>query len=552
MKKVFSRKIKIALSIICILVLGSGGCKKDFLEQQPASPSDDNIWASYQNANLFLNDIYNKTPSDFILFGYDPFDNWSDNQFPTFNWVTSLSSIAPRNYTPTLTFIRDQWRDNYANIRKCNMVIQRAESIPDASADQKKQMIGQAKFFRAYWYSWLVNFFGGVPIIKEPLDRNNGQPLDNDRSSYQDCVVFMQKDLEEAAAALPNNWPDAQLGRATKGAALALKSEIELYASKWQDCVNSCNQLFALSEYALADYNTMFIPAGEVNKEVIFQVVYDGKTRGHNAELFLSPRVDPASGIASGWGHVQPTQNLIDEYEFIDGKPLTDPAHNNDPYTGRDKRFYASVLYNGSDWRGGKVWTFYDPAINVYSNNFDINFSHQGTQTGYYFHKYIDPTITPSETNWYGRPINGTNAVLLRLGEVYLNFAEAQNELSGPGADVYKRINDLRLRGGLPVLADGLGQNEMRAKIRHERRIELAFEGKRYFDLIRWKTAESALSGNLKAMKITGTVGNWKYEAVDAFNGKRVFVPGRDYLLPIPSEAIDRNPKLKGKQNPGW
>ncbi len=541
------------LLVAVILCSSLGACKKDFLETTPASPSDKTIWGSYTNANLFVNDIYAGLPSDFLLFGYDPFDNWSDNQFPTFNWVTSLASIAPRNFNSTSSPVNSWWSSCYAQIRKCNIVLKNTPEIPDATQEQKDLMVAQARFFRAYWYSWLVNFFGGVPIIEVPLDKSSGDTLNYPRSSYDQCVQFIQKDLSDAAGALPVTWSDGKDdGRITKGAALALKSEVELYASKWQDCISSCNEIFSLGKYALGDYNTMFIPAGEDNSEVILDIPFDGKTKGHSAEVFLSPRVDPASNIAAGWGHIQPTQELIDDYEFTDGKPATDPSHAAEPYTGRDNRFYASILYNGSDWRGGKVWTYYDPAINVYSNNFDINFSHQGTQTGYYFHKYLDPTLTPSETNYYGKPINGTNAVLFRLAEVYLNFAEAQNELAGPATEVYGKINELRKRGGLADLPTGLTKDDMRKRIRHERRIELAFEGKRYFDIIRWKIGAQVLNTTLHGMKITGSAGNWKYEKVEAYNGKRVFNDQRDYLFPIPSNALDQNPKLQGNQNPGW
>lgn len=541
-------KVLTAFAVLCFFA----ACKKSFLDTTPTTPSDASIWSSYQNANLFLNGIYGDLPTDFLLFGVDPFDNWTDNQFPTFNWPASLASVAPRNYNSTSSPVNSWWGSGYAEIRKCNIVLQKAQDIPDATGDQKGQIIAQAKFFRAYWYSWLINFFGGVPIIEVPLNKSSGDTLNYPRNTYDECVQFIQKDLTDAVAGLPEEWGGNDKGRVTKGAALALKSEVELYASKWQDCVNSCNEIFALNKYSLADYNTMFIPAGEANSEVIFDVDFDGKTRAHNAEVFLSPRVDPASNIAAGWGHVQPTQELVDEYEFTDGKPGNDASHANEPYTGRDKRFYESILYNGSDWRGGKVWTYYDPTVNVYANNFDINFSHQGTQTGYYFHKYLDPTLTPSETNYYGKAINGTNAVLFRLGEIYLNFAEAQNELGGPTGDVYQKINLLRERGGIPDLPPGLSQDDMRTRIRHERRVELAFEGKRYFDIMRWKIGPEVLNTTLQGMEITGTPGNWKYQRVPAYNGKRVFQAPRDYLFPIPSSAIDQNPKLQGMQNPGW
>jgi hypothetical protein len=542
----------------CLFVMLTGtftSCKKSFLEPEvKGNILEPEVWGSYSNAALFLNNIYANFPTDDLLFGYDPFDNWTDNQYPTFSWVTSRGPVAKRDYTPSNSPANGWWDRSYAVIRKCNLVIKNAETVPGITADQKNGLIGQAKFLRAYWYSTLANFFGGVPLIDKPLDRTSGDDIFYPRSSYAETVNFIQKDLTDAITLLPGEWPGSNGGHATKGAALALKSEAELYAGKWQECMNSCNAIFALGKYSLAsNYRNMFIPVGESGPEVIFEIQFDGATKGHNAEIFLSPRTDPPSGIAAGWGHVLPTQNLVDEYEFTDGAPGNDLAHAADPYTGRDKRFYASILYNGSDWRGGKVWTYYDSSVNYNSSFFDLNSSHQGTLTGYYFSKYIDPSITPSEANYYNKPVNSTNAILFRLGEIYLNFAEAKNELSGPDGEILAKLNELRARGGVPPLPTGLSQSQLRDRIRHERRIELAFEGKRYWDIVRWKTAETVMNGTLQAMKITKTSGGgWNYQRADAFGGVRKFIAPRDYLFPVPQTAIDKNSKLQNQQNPGW
>jgi hypothetical protein len=552
----FKTDIKSALAFVMLAVMGLlYSCKKDFLEPEvKSSILEQDVWSSYQNASLFLNNIYTDLPTGFLLFSEDPFDNWTDNQFPTFNWVASRGSVARRDYTTNNSPVNDNWSNYYRFIRKCNLVLKNVNNIPGITEEQKKSMVGQAKFLRAYWYSSLANLFGGVPLIEVPLDRMSDEEIFYARSTYDETVAFIQKDLTEAAALLPLEWTANDKGRTTKGAALALKSEVELYAGKWQECVNTSKALFDLGKYSLADnYRNMFIPIGESGPEVILEVQFDGATKGHNAEIFLGPRTDPPSGIAAGWGHVLPTQNLVDEYEYTDGSPGDSPKHAADPYVGRDKRFYASILYNGADWRGGKVWTYYDPAVNYNSSYFDLNHSHQGTLTGYYFCKYLDPSLTPSETNYYNKPINSTNAILLRLGEIYLNYAEAKNELGAFDADALAKLNALRARGGVPAIPTGLSQSQMRDKIRSERRVELAFEGKRYFDLVRWKTAEKVLNGTLKAMKITKrSDGGWNYERVNAFGGERKFVAPRDYLFPIPQLSIDRNVKLKDQQNPGW
>lgn len=552
MKPIINKKIFV---IAAFTLVGIGGCKKSFLETEPKDGIfDANVWSSYNNANLFLNSVYLGLPSDFTTFTYHPFDSWTDNNTHTFGDGWNITeSVNNRTYNATNSpaarnEVFNWWEGSYAYIRKCNIILQKAESVAGATDVQKKLLMAQAKFFRAYFYSWLVNFYGGVPIITVPLDRTSGEQLDYPRSSYDECIMFIQKDLTEAAADLPAAWPSSDKGRITKGACFALKSEIELYAGKWQDCVTSSNEVFSLGYSLAPDYGNMFIPASEVNDEVILGVDYDGATRWNYPEIFLGPRVDPPSGQATGWGGILPSQELVDCYEFTDGKPGNDPSHAADPYSNRDKRFYATILYNGALWRGGTIRTDVNPVIgNTVSNFFDENNSHQGTFTGYYFHKYIDPQITPG-----GADKSGSNAILLRLGEVYLNFAEAQNELNGPIAEVYAKINLLRQRAGIPDLPAGLSKEEMRNRIRNERRVELAFEGKRYFDIIRWGIGPQVLNGTLHGMKIYWDNGTQVFERVPAYGATRKFVEPRDNLFPIPSKALDQNPELQDHQNPGW
>ncbi len=551
MKRLINKKKFII--IFALLLTGMNSCKKSYLDTEPKDGIfDDNVWSSYNNANLFLNSVYLGLPSDFTTFTYHPFDSWTDNNTHTFGdgW-TITESVNNRTYNSTNSpaarnEVFNWWEGSFAYIRKCNIIIQKAETVEGATADQKKLLVAQAKFFRAYFYSWLVNFYGGVPIITIPLDRNNGEQLNYPRSTYAECVTFIQQDLTEAAADLPAAWPSGEKGRITKGACFALKSEVELFAGKWQDCINSSNAVFALGYSLAPDYETMFIPAGEANNEVILGVDFDGSSRWNYPEIFLGPRIDPGSQQAIGYGGILPSQELVDCYEFTDGKPGDDPGHANDPYTNRDRRFYATILYNGASWRGGIMQTEFNPNIgSTVSNFFDENGSHQGTYTGYYYRKFIDPQITPG-----GADKSGVNAILLRLAEVNLNFAEAENELNGPTNEAYAKINELRQRAGIPDLPAGLSKDELRLRIRNERRVELAFEGKRYFDIIRWGIGPDVLNSTLHGMKISTNGGTPVFERVPAYSSTRKFVAPRDNLFPIPSKAIDQNPELE--QNPGW
>lgn len=533
------------------------GCNEDFLEVTPKDGIfEPTVWASYENANLFLSDIYRSLPWD-ILFGKDPLDNWTDHGMATFDnsGAPSRNILARRDYSSDSSPVNVKWGDNYGLIRKCNIVLQNAKTIESATEEQKNFLIAQAKFFRAFYYSDLINYFGGVPIIDKVLDRATDGDLEYSRSSYDECVSFIQNDLNQAIPVLHVSYSGADKNRITKGAALALKSEVELYAKKWADCVQTCEAIFNLGVYNLvADFPTIFNIATENNKEVIFSVDFDGQARAHAADVYLSPRIDPTSGNVSGWGHYLPTQDLVDAFEFKDGKTWDDPVHINNPYEGRENRFYWSILYDGANWRTSKdqIWTRWDSNLKQgsISNSFDENNSHQGTLTGYYFRKYLDASVIPDIAHIRSKPINSTNAVFWRYAEILLNYAEAKNELSGPDAAVYAAINQLRTRGGLSELS-GLSQGELRKRIRQERRIELAFEGKRYWDIMRWKIGDQVLNKNMTAMRIEKKPdGSLQYKRVPAFGGFKAFNSPRDYLFPIPQTAVDRNSKLT--QNPGW
>lgn len=545
----------IVTAIFCVSMLFTlNSCSEEYLEVTPKDAVfESSVWNSYQNTNLFLSGIYNRLDSGF-LFSVDPFANWSDDSQATFGWVASNNGIARRDYSASNSPVGGNWASFYGSIRKCNMVLANVPDTEGMTQEEKDLIIGQTLFLRAHFYFQLSNYFGGVPLIDVPLDRNSENDIFYPRSTYDETIDFIRKDLTDAVTLLPKQWGSNDKGRATKGAALAMRNEAELYAERWNDCVNTFAEIENLGIYDLvADYSSIFQPATEDNVEVMFDIEFDGDARSHTAEIFLSPRIEN-TGVAAGWGHMLPTQELIDAYEFTDGSPGDDPAHANDPYTDRDKRFYASILYDGSIWRGATIWTRWDPNVQqgTFSNSFDENHSHQGTLTGYYFRKYIDENLPVSETSYYGKAINETNAIYYRYAEMLLNYAEAKNELSGPDGTVYAAINRLRSRGGIPDLPLGLSQVEMRDRIRNERRVELAFEGKRYWDIMRWRIAGEVFNRNKGAMRIEDNNGVLEYNRVDAFRGYMNFRDPQDYLFPIPQSAIDKNPKLEGAQNPGF
>lgn len=544
--------MRYAFLLISISLLAS--CGKNDLEIMPTDRlSDATIWNSPATANLFLNDIYNSlnagpyptvftnVPSEV---SNDPLDNFTDNS--TYGPVAGPASAVlfdPGSYGPANTLFNNQWKNMYANIRKCNLFIEKV--TPSAfEANTKKQMIAEARFLRAYFYRQLNDLYFGVPIITKVLDNETqGDSIFYKRNTYEECVAFIQSELQAAANDLPATVTGSNIGRATRGSALGLKGEEELYAGKWKEAAATNKQIIDEKKYSLfPDYAGLFYSNNENNQEVLFDIQFAPVTKPKGINQYLGVVDVPKGG---GWGSGDPTQNIVDEYEFKDGKTaaggsaLYDP---NNPYQNREKRFYASVIYDGSIWKGKVVYT----RLGIPNNSNEINLSGKSGnsgRTGYFVKKIQDSTLPNNNIT-----LDGANYIVLRYAEVLLNYAEAQNELSGPDQSVYDAVNLVRKRAGQPDLPTGLSQAAMRDRIRHERRIELAFEGKYFYDIMRWKTAEQIFSQPIYGMKITSQNGKLVYEKVPVRKVK--FDPSKNYRQPIPQYALDQNPKLT--QNPGY
>ena len=339
-----------------------------------------------------------------------------------------------------------------------------------------------------------------------------------------------------AAAMLPSKG-NIEEGRATIGAAYALLGRVLLYAERFEDAASAAEEVMN-NEYSLfGDYRTLFLTKN--NEEIIYAKKFQAPDKFHfglnnGFDVINTPRSFRGASDA-GWGGTMPTQNFVDSYEMIDGQdqgvsPLYDEAK---PYENLDPRFDATVVHNGSAFRG-RVMEFYPGGT-------DVTNQPEDTQTGYQLRKFHEeqyPIYTKSsDQDW----------IFIRYAEVLLNYAEAKNEASGPDPSVYDAINLIRQRAGIPNLIAGLGQSEMRDKIRNERRIELAFEEHRFFDIRRWGIAENLLNGPLIGVKIEKVGDGFEYTRYEFET--RSF-PSKLYVLPIPQNEIDKNPAAK--QILGW
>lgn len=597
-------KIIRKIALIGLVLLGTISCDQEaFLETTDKTTLNDaTMWATESNADIFLNECYRQLPQmgNFA----ENLDNFTSDNDPGFfltswNWKNGICVASTNNYTPWMGQSGPaswfNWPSTYTTIRKINTFILKVkENSANFSPEWTAKRTDEAKFLRAYFYSELFMRLGGLAIITEPQDRNTDTEAEmyKPRSTFEDTFNFIISELDavlgngKLAVKYNNGAKDA--GRATLGAALALKGWIQLFAAS--PAYNSANpavprtadnlQSFATPDparwAAAAATNKQFIDtyghkgsstyklfpkmvqfwweANEYNSEVVWDRQQVPTTMANTYDTYGGPVW--ISGVYYTWGCYCPTQELVDQYQMANGKDITDPTSGYDPqhpYVGREKRFYDFIVYDGAtykqDWMplADIIYTRIDK-VNPSKNQIDYGTDDVGN-TGYYFKKKLD-NLHPRGGN-----LCGMNWVYYRYTEILLNYAEAKNEAVGPDASVYEAMNTVRTRPGtdLPELAPGLSQDQMRAAIRHERRIELSFENKRLWDIWRWKIAETEMNSDLHGMTIKNSVpqdnsGVWVYTPTP-LNHPHIFTQ-KMYFNPIPQAAIDQNPKLK--QNFGY
>lgn len=513
---------------ILALLTSLWGCDSNFLTKAPPDQiSDQNFWRNGEDATKFLNAAYRSLPDcgtgfTGTLHCMVFWETFSDNAYMGVNWHMS-HQVSSGSFGPAHGYPNDVWERSYEGIRQANVLLDKIDEVEDIESSLRERLKGEARFVRAYLYHDLMRFYGGVPIVKKPqtLDSTNVA-----RDSKEEVVSFLRNELSSAATMLPEEYGGNNVGRATEGAALALKSRVELYAEMWSEAASTAQEVMNLGVYELyPEYGALFKPENENNSEVIFAAQHIKDDFASGMDTWNQPNT-------FGWGGVNPLQSLIDAYEFTDGETMEESAvyDPENPYENRDPRFYASIVWDDSEFKN----TVIDTSPGVAPDG--IGTHRDATKTGYYMRKHLDVNTNATSPN-FNSP---TDWILIRYAEVLLNYAEAKNEASGPGPSVYEAINTIRARVDMPPLDQNLSQEEMRQRIRHERRIELAFEGHRYFDIRRWEIADEVMPGPVYGMEVDG-------EHVEVT--ERVWAP-RLNLWPIPRSEIDLNPQLD--QNPGW
>lgn len=558
---------------------------EDWLEIEPKDRfGDTTVWGSEENADMFLNDIYNQLPH--LNNETQNLDQYSDNSYVGAEWMNARTTIYTGALSPT-SWIPGPWdmwkwgrqnnddaKGQYERIRSCNLFITKVTES-DFSADYKKERLAEARFLRAWFYHYLWMAYGGVPIITEVLDNNVSTDIFYPRETAQKTFEFIDKELDEIKDDLPPRRSGSDLGRASKGAILTLKGWVKLFHAselrnpgkdkkRWEAAAATLKDVIDLQVYRLQPtILDLWTEATNNNDEVIFDFQMSKQNGGRREGLFGPVFV---KGVQSSWGNMQPTQELVDDYCMANGLPITDPASGydkNNPYKNREKRFYQSILYDGSMWQGEEIIT----RVGVGSpNEIDTSSDSDVTNTGYYTRKTIDESVNGADNLQMSNGM--ANYIFFRYADVLLMYAEASLE-AGDKPTAIEYLDMVRTRGdNMPSINDtypqGITENQLREIIRRDRRIELAFEDKRWWDILRWKICDGengVMNKPIGGMKIEDTNGDgvWEYNYHEV--GKRTFLP-RMYYQPIPQYVIDKNPVIREQnggedgwvngQNPGY
>jgi starch-binding outer membrane protein, SusD/RagB family len=515
--------------------------------------ADPTVWSSTANADLFLNNVYGSIADQSKI--EDPEDNRTDDALYK-NSGSSVGSYNKAGYGPSNG---PTYWGNYTSIRKANLFIEKvtASSFP---ASYKKLRLAEARFIRAWWYMGLWTHHGGVPIITDVLNiSEDGDAILRARNTDAETFKFIVDECTAIAPDLPAvRQVSGEPGRITRGAALTLKAYCELFnasllknpandVTRWATAAASFKAVMDMNLYSLfSNFETQFYEENDTNPEVIFSKQHLGNVGalGNGREGQQGPAF--IKGVLASISGVNPTQQMVDAFRMANGKDITDPTSGYDPqnpYVGREKRFYSSIVYDGSIW-------FNEPFIMKQgvgsANRTDLGNVDDATNTGYYHRKMLNEKYATTKNN----NMSSADNQFFRYANVLLMYAEAKNEATGPDAAVLDAINKVRVRSELPALPAGLTQAQMRDEIRKERRIELFMEEWRWYDLVRWKTAEVVLNQASKGMRIDLVGGKPVYTIITPPNGGRTFNASKNYLFPIPQSAIDKNPKLT--QNPGY
>lgn len=532
-----------------VSVLGMTSCS-DFLDTVPHDAlSPATTWQTEDDAQKFLVGCYDGWADANEILYLDCGSDFGYNNFQWESWKTiGNGSMSAANEVYNLY--------SFSMIRRCNTFLENIDKVEFSDESVKNDMIGQVRTIRAYQYFDKNWWYGGVPIIENYETAEEAQVA---RNTEEEVKQFIYDELD-AAIPLLNETPKSR-GYIAKGTALAIKMRSALYYGDYERAKEAAQAIMDLKQYELEpDYANIFTVAGQGSKEIIASVQYIENLKTLYTIGQMYPNAD------GGWSSIVPTQNLVDTYEMDNGLTKEeagdyyDPAH---PFAHRDPRMAMTIIFPGQDWNGRIFNTLDKQIVNAATGAEETNGDYpanadNASKTALSWNKYLGPKSQYADM-W------STNAcpIVFRYAEVLLTYAEAENELNGPSAKVYDLLNQIRNRVGMPDVDQSKygTQSSLRELIRRERSVELAGEGLRRADILRWKdangkmVAETVLNGPLT--RIIGTVdhsGTDPYTRAtitrtDELIENRSFAVHNRYF-PMAQSDMDANPNLK--QNPGY
>ena len=552
-------KLQYILIALVLLV----GCSKDLDLTPQDTISDVTFWETSSDFKLAANDLY---------FSLEVFDFWDVESDIAFNVPNPIS-----NGTIQTTETDENWNSSYTFIRGCNKIIAMAKETSVSEDEEIKRFVAEAMFFRAYNYWKLFRLYGRVQIVADVLDINSDELYDS-RNTRKETVDFILDDLTKAVTDLPekSELSEGNIGRITKGAALALKARVALFEGTWQKyregsdfseyintAISAASDVMNSSQYSLytegeESYRYLFIDEGDNSSECILDRRYQKDVFGQSF-----PHQIQQTGYL-------PTKKLADMYLCEDGLPVSQSplfqGYNTitSEFQNRDPRMTMTMMVPGTN--------AYQPLYSGAVENWPFR-PQRNANTGYILYKFMSENVTANMLGAQDDP-HSFDYHLIRYAEVLLIYAEAIFERDGSigDGDLDKSINLIRQRVNMPALTNSFVSSnglDMLEEIRRERTIELAMENFRYDDLRRWKTAETELIEDVKGIKIVdsewaepiiidGTNENpyldnsWQTDENGFIiaEGDRVFDPNKHYLRSIPTKEVLLNPNLE--QNPNW
>ncbi|NGM89224.1 RagB/SusD family nutrient uptake outer membrane protein, partial [Parapusillimonas sp. SGNA-6] len=507
-------KTKIIIYLLSLSFF-AGSCSIDLVPTDRYT--EEVIWDSENSIELYLNGLYEEFRKfEFGRLSFVGTDNATDGLTDIMKYTSEASGNGTVNIlasdasrysaaSPGISY----WANAYTRIRRINEFLYGLKNYSKTTETQQLAYEAEARFIRGYVYFWLARIHGSFVII----DHIDGHAsLTNDRSSEDDCLNFIAQDFAFAAEHLPKKQTEAFVGKATKGAALAMLARTWIQAASiaefdkklynndsktgidhgkaktyYENAIAAAQGVVGLANEGYYDLESDFAKIFNTadNKESIFRIDYVPQFVTHLYDLgFVPPGDAPGQVLVYG----VPTAELVDEFEMADGSRFNwaNPSHAADPYINREPRFYATILYNGSTWKGRTLNTTVDGTTDGFVQMGSIS-EPRKTVTGYYAKKMLDPTNTNfiqnrSTQSWHE----------IRYAEVLLILSEAQI-LSDRLTDGKNTLNKLRNKRGLPDVVANTKEQLFEA-LQHERIVELAFEGHRYWDLRRWRQAHIKLN----------------------------------------------------------